>query len=309
MDINIGKITENDFKESDAISIAKNVIERNRKFKTYFNEMDKRANLDGSMSIIYNGRECMMIDVQIKALPLNYKCGKRTNQYYYDCDTKVFNVVRLNLTLNPVVLILVDIYMKRVFCILLTQKYVADLHVGKKYSKRIFWGDENEFDDQEIINEILENYNLLNTDTAVEVYVEEIRKELFRKKKIHHKNESLNYYRLVYKCSNIRGFLSNFIWDTDKPVRICLLCMYDVKNDDSEYIQLESEKSIIHLNRSIQRTTATDADIVNILYEVAYLTHKTILFMSAGIPKYIIQRNLLEGDIWRLRVEKLEKDW
>lgn len=307
--INLGKITENDFKESDAVSIAKKVIQKNRRFKTYFNEMDKRANLDGSMAIINNGCECMMIDVQIKTLPQDYSCKNRFNKYCYDCDTKIFNVVRLNLTLNPVVLILVDVYEEKVFCILLTRQYVSNLRIDTERTKRIFFDDENEFLDEKLIGEIFEYNKVLNTDTSMQVYVEEIKKEIHRKKKIHHKNDSLNYYRLVYERSYIRGFLSNFIWDAEKPINICLLCMYDVQSGEEEYIQLESEKSFIHINRSVQRTSATDSDIVNILYEIAYLTKKEILFKSAGVPVYLIHRTSFQGDIWRLRAEQIEKEW
>ena len=307
--INLGKITENDFKESDAVSIAEKVIQKNRKFRTYFNKMDKRVNLDGSMAIINNGYECMMIDVQIKTLPQDYLCKNRINKYCYDCDTKIFNVIRLNLTLNPVVLILVDICQEKVFCILLTRQYVSNLRIDLERTKRIFFDDGNEFLDEKLIGELFEYNKVLNIDSAMQVYVEEIRKEISRKKKIHHKNENLNYYRLVYKRDYIRGFLSNFIWDADKPIRICLLCMYDVLSGGEEYIQLESEKSFIHLNRSEQRTSATDADIVNILYEIAYLTKKEILFKSAGEPIYLINRTLFQGNIWRLRAEQIERDW
>ena len=50
--MNLGSINENDFKESKAVAIAKNIIEENRCFKTFFCEMDKRPNLDGHMSFI-----------------------------------------------------------------------------------------------------------------------------------------------------------------------------------------------------------------------------------------------------------------
>lgn len=300
---------ENDYKESDAVSIAKKIIQKNRKFRTYFTEMDKRGNLDGSMTIINDGYERIIIDVQIKALPKDYSCRNKIHKYRYDCDTKIFNVVRLNLTLNPVVLILVDTSREKVFCILLTRQYVSDLRINTKRTKRIFFDDENEFDDDKLIGKIYEYNRILNTDTPVRVYVEEIKKEICRKKKIHHKNDSLEYYRLVYERNNIRGYLSNFILEECKPVRICLLCMYDIQNDEKEYIQLETEKSFIHLNRSTKRTSAKDSDIVNILYEIAFFTKKEILFKSAGVPVYLIHRILLQGDIWRLRAEQIEKDW
>lgn len=56
--MNLGSINENDFKESKAVAIAKNIIEENRCFKTFFCEMDKRPNLDGHMSFIYKNQAC-----------------------------------------------------------------------------------------------------------------------------------------------------------------------------------------------------------------------------------------------------------
>ena len=70
--MNLGSINENDFKESKAVAIAKNIIEENRCFKTFSCEMDKRPNLDGHMSFIYKNQERMIIEVQIKTLPQNY---------------------------------------------------------------------------------------------------------------------------------------------------------------------------------------------------------------------------------------------
>ena len=115
--MNLGSINENDFKESKAVAIAKNIIEENRCFKTFFCEMDKRPNLDGHMSFIYKNQERMIIEVQIKTLPQNYCLSKsRVSKYYYDCDTKVFNVVKENVSLNPVSLILVDTYINPSVC-------------------------------------------------------------------------------------------------------------------------------------------------------------------------------------------------
>jgi len=309
--INLGKITANDFKESNSVAIAKRLIEKNHKLKTYFSEMDKRPNLDGNMSIIdKENYEKVIIDVQIKTLPENYICtSNRCHQYFYDCDTKVFNVVRLNLTLNPVVLILVDIKKEKVYYLILTKQFVSNLRINSESKKRIFFGEENEFIDDNLICDIYQYNKILNSDTQLIVYSNEIRKELHRKKKLHHKNDSIDYYKLVYERKNIRGYLSNFIWDADKPVNICLLRMYDILEDKEEYIQLFMDKNLIHLNRSIQRNSASDTDVVNILYEVGLFCKKEVLFKSAGEPVYFIDRKSFTGDIWRLKAEKIEKDW
>ena len=173
--MNLGSINENDFKESKAVAIAKNIIEENRCFKTFFCEMDKRPNLDGHMSFIYKNQERMIIEVQIKTLPQNYCLSKsRVSKYYYDCDTKVFNVVKENVSLNPVSLILVDTYNKKVFCILLTRQYVAELHVNGKTTKRIYFNDSDEFNNDKFITELLKYNKILHTNTSCHVKVRTI---------------------------------------------------------------------------------------------------------------------------------------
>lgn len=57
--------------------------------------------------------------------------------------------------------------------------------------------------------------------------------------------------------------------------------------------------------RQSSGTSITDADIVNILYEIAYFKKKDIVFYSSGIPVYVIAGRV----IWRLRAEKIEKEW
>ena len=73
--MNLGSINENDFKESKAVAIAKNILKKIDVLKL-FCEMDKRPNLDGHMSFIYKNQERMIIEVQIKTLPQNYCLSK-----------------------------------------------------------------------------------------------------------------------------------------------------------------------------------------------------------------------------------------
>ena len=313
--MNLGSINENDFKESKAVAIAKNIIEENRCFKTSFCEMDKRPNLDGHMSFIYKNQERMIIEVQIKTLPQNYCLSKsRVSKYYYDCDTKVFNVVKENVSLNPVSLILVDTYNKKVFCILLTRQYVAELHVNGKTTKRIYFNDSDEFNNDKFITELLKYNKILNTNTSCHVKVRTIYNILKPRRKLPHIELEHIYdvenYGLVYTHNNILGYLGNFWVNTKgKKYHIYSLYMQDTAYDNSfnqyEYIRLESEKTHIFAYRQSSGTSITDADIVNILYEIAYFKKKDIVFYSSGIPVYVIAGRV----IWRLRAEKIEKEW
>ena len=64
-------------------------------------------------------------------------------------------------------LILVDTYNKKVFCILLTRQYVAELHVNGKTTKRIYFNDSDEFNNDKFITELLKYNKILNTNTLV----------------------------------------------------------------------------------------------------------------------------------------------
>ena len=56
--INLGKVTENDFKESKSITILREIVEKNNRIKVRATEADKIATLDGKVVIIdKNGRK------------------------------------------------------------------------------------------------------------------------------------------------------------------------------------------------------------------------------------------------------------
>ncbi len=65
--LNLGKITENDFKESSSITILRKIAEKNHKIKVRATEADKIANLDGKMVIIdEKGFERIYVEIQSK---------------------------------------------------------------------------------------------------------------------------------------------------------------------------------------------------------------------------------------------------
>lgn len=105
--VNMGKISDNDFKESKSISLIRDLLEKNNKIKVRTTEADKIPDLDGRISILdKNKHDRIIVEVQSKTLPEEYNENK---PYHYDCDTKVLNVVKYNKSFNPVVLFLSDI--------------------------------------------------------------------------------------------------------------------------------------------------------------------------------------------------------
>lgn len=101
--VNMGKISDNDFKESKSISLIRDLLEKNNKIKVRTTEADKIPDLDGRISILdKNKHDRIIVEVQSKTLPEEYNENK---PYHYDCDTKVLNVVKYNKSFNPVVVI------------------------------------------------------------------------------------------------------------------------------------------------------------------------------------------------------------
>lgn len=310
--INIASVHENEFKESSSVTIASNIIEKDRKFKTYFNQLDKRGNVDGSMMLLNEGYPVMTIDVQIKTLPSSYDCKKSDYQYFYDCDTKIFNVVRLNHTLNPVMLIMVDIPKKKVFSILLTRNYVADLKITSEKTKRIFFNDEDIFDADMISKKLYEYNKILESDHNMEVLVGNIRSELERTEKLRIAGlVDLENYQHIYSRGTIRGYLCNYIYDSPSNIPVCQLYFIDLETGKFDIMQVNINESehFVYLYRPTARSSTTNADIVNILYEFSHILKKEVLFFYEGEPFYYINNKSNFGDIWRLRAEKIEKEW
>ncbi|WP_022755587.1 hypothetical protein [Butyrivibrio fibrisolvens] len=258
----LGKITENDWKESASINIAIEAFEANKKIKTYFAKQDKRPNFDGSLSIIEKNEEIITVEVQIKTLPSDYSYKKITDyQYRYSCDIKIFSAVIRRTTLNPVALVLVDKNKRIVFVKLITKGYIKSLGIGNQVSKLIRFSDDDILDVDKFIDDVKKYRKLqfdkkISAETPVVVDVEAINRELRRRKRHYNKIEH-DDYSLVYIRNNIRCYLSNFLHDREKPYHVIMLKISDglVKEKtfkpvyseynecmEDEWIQITSQK-------------------------------------------------------------------
>ena len=63
----------------------------------------------------------------------------------------------------------------------------------------------------------------------------------------------------------------------------------EIYSFEDEWIQIVLQKGMIIVKRSIQRTTASDADVMNSLYEIARIKKATLIYYSAGTPAYIVE--------------------
>ncbi|MBQ3408526.1 MAG: DUF4365 domain-containing protein [Clostridia bacterium] len=152
--VNMGKITDNDFKESKSISLIRDLLEKNNKIKVRTTEADKIPDLDGRVSILdTNKHDRIIVEVQSKTLPEEYN---EDNPYHYDCDTKVLNVVKYNKSFNPVVLFLSDIKNKKLYYKLITKEYIKELNFSNQENKRIKFDDNDLYEEEKFIKEIVE---------------------------------------------------------------------------------------------------------------------------------------------------------
>lgn len=147
--INLGRVSENDFKESKSTTIVKSFMEKHNKIKVRTNEADKIPNLDGKIMVLdSNSMERITVEVQIKTLPLNYN---KNNTYKYNCDTKVFNVVLHNVTFNPVVLLLVDEVDNKLFWKYISKDYARSLNIDTQKNKIIEFDNNNLYDEEKFL--------------------------------------------------------------------------------------------------------------------------------------------------------------
>ena len=321
----LGKVDDNYFKESVSVIYATEAFEKSRKIKTYFTKQDKRPNLDGSLSVVENQEEIITVEVQIKTLPKDYTYKKvKDYKYHYCCDIKVFSVVLRKTTLNPVALILVDDEKKKVYVKILTEKYVQSLGIENQNTKVIQFSDEDILDVDRFIDEVKKyrDQKSISYSADVPMIVDSgvISKILRKKRRLYDK------YSLVYIRNNIRGYLSDYIYYKKSDYREIILKVTDgIAKDESfktvnpqyhedcdvEFISILVTSKMIIVNRSILRTTATDQDVINVLYDVACILKTKLLYYSAGVPMYLVEGEMggFKSPLFKICCEEIKKEW
>lgn len=299
--INLGKVDNNAFKESRAASIARFELEKNNKIKTHFMDMDKTPNFDGKAMILEGGFERITIEVQIKSLPSNAKKNV-ANELSFSCDTKAMNCVLKNVTFNPVVLIVVDTKKLNVYYKVLNKEYVASLEIGTKKTKKIVLTEEDIFQEDKFIREIYRQVKITETDVDCITECGKIRDSIKNAEQITKEN-----YQLVYQRGGIKGYFTTYKYICDEGKSSFILSFIKMKQGDiTERLHFQYDKDYIHINRvPSEGTDITDADIANIILEVAKEVKKPILYTNYGKPTYWFNHPFL----WQLRAEEIKLDW
>lgn len=152
--LNLGGYDEYAFNEAAGNAYLKTKLESNKSIFCHFSEADKTPNVDGSFEILENvcGKNIPIgtFRVQIKTLNheyVNKNTGGTISRYKYSCDTKIFNVVKNAITLDPCILFMVDVKNKRIFYKYISFKYVLALDINDEVHKTIYFDDLDEITD------------------------------------------------------------------------------------------------------------------------------------------------------------------
>ena len=152
---NIGGYDENAFKDHDAITIVSNKLLESHCIMPYLDSSNTIPNTDGKIEICeeYGNRKIPVATfvVQVKSLPEDYlNHNKYLNTDYkhkYYCDTKAFNVAFFQSTLDPVLLLMVDIKTRDIFWKYLSYKYCMELETFETNRKTIYFNDNDRISD------------------------------------------------------------------------------------------------------------------------------------------------------------------
>lgn len=154
---NIGGYDDNAFKDRKAVSIVSERLAASDCIMPHIASSDTVPNQDGYIEVCEKSGNCKIpvatFVVQVKSLPVNYlnqnKCLNKEEPYKYCCDTKAFNIALYEITLNPVLLIMVDIRTKDIFWKHLSHRYCEKLKISNKRNITIFFGEKDKILDEQ----------------------------------------------------------------------------------------------------------------------------------------------------------------
>ena len=152
---NIGGYDENAFKDHEAIAIVSKKLLESHCIMPHIDSSNTIPNTDGKIEICEKcGNRKIPVAtfvVQIKSLPedfLNHnKCLHKNDKHKYCCDTKAFNFAFFQSTLDPVLLLMVDIKTRDIFWKYLSYKYCMELETFATNDKTIYFNDKDKISD------------------------------------------------------------------------------------------------------------------------------------------------------------------
>ena len=300
--MNLGQYANNFFDESTSTKLAARIIEKGRKCKTHFLEMDKTPNFDGRISILQGTFERLIVEVQIKSLPKNIKV--KDGKFKYPCDTKIFNCFTEHITFNPVALLAVDIKREKLFFKILTKEYINDLAIGNQKTKTISFSEEDIYSDDMFINKAFKVAKI--TVSNVKCYVDCCKiRSMIKNIRKNDKQER----QLVYKRGSIRGYMTAFRVKSEGKHYIPFSQVDMECGNELDHAVIQFEKGYVRVTRlPSDSINISDADFGNIVLEIAKEVYqnskKPVLYFNYG-PVYWFEGNLM----WQMKSEQIELDW
>lgn len=159
------------FNESDAIRKLANVLESEKKIKTFFKENDRTPNYDGSFELI--NQDCTpkkQFIVQIKKvenLTPNIR-GANKGKYVYSLETAFLYYVKEKVTESPAIYFVVDISNDNIFWIYLSDEFLMNLDFEGKYEVSYAFTESDKLKDvkefTKVLNKISAKRNALFLD-------------------------------------------------------------------------------------------------------------------------------------------------
>lgn len=148
---NIGGYDDNAFKDHEAVHIVSAKLSESHCIMPHIDSSNTIPNIDGSIEVC---EECgnrkipvATFAVQVKSLPDDYinrnKRSHKNYSYKYRCETKAFNLALFQPTLNPVLLIMVDVKTATIFWQYLSNKYCRELESFKTNDVTVYFNDED----------------------------------------------------------------------------------------------------------------------------------------------------------------------
>ena len=146
---NIGGYDNNAFKDNDAVNIVSLKLSQSKCIMPHIGSSNTIPNIDGRIEVCekYGNRQIPVATfaVQIKALPSDYfndnKYLHKDDKHKYCCDTKAFNFALFQSTLDPVLLLMVDVNTRDIFWKYLSLQYCMELETFKTDNKTIYFND------------------------------------------------------------------------------------------------------------------------------------------------------------------------
>lgn len=148
---NLGGYDRNSFYDSNGVAYLTRFLQQEHGIKGIIQSDDKIPNLDGTIQLLEWISEKRAIPkqifhVQVKTMNIGYENANRVHyrsQYKYPVDTKVFNVVKENITFDPVLLFLVDEKKEKVFWRYVSVDFVMSLDLNDEEKKTIYFNDSD----------------------------------------------------------------------------------------------------------------------------------------------------------------------